>query len=482
MDWLVELSKHGFGRTREDLKDMVKKILDERGATTIFKNNRPGKDWVKAFFERTSQALGKERAVVSKDRLQTWFQEMKDYIDGEDASILTSPDCIFNADESGFSVCPKTKRVISQTGTKHVYSVTSGSRQQVTVLACISANGQYVRPLLIFPYKRDPQYNALEGFEESFNKSDNGWITESVFLSFLKDIFIPYLEKEGTRRRLIVLFVDGHSSHRSLEVSNICSQEGVILYCLKAHASHLIQPLDQALFGAIKPAWTEEVRKLLYANTEAVTLRTFASVFKKAWTTAARPETAMRGFTKSGLFPYNPDIVLNSDKLKPSATFKEPVAAFDTLDHSIMLRRLDVTFGIRGFDLTTGNEYKVWSSLMDDMLKPSSHPAESLGPTPVGETQPAARTIGDLLTLPSCPKKVGVKRSQPPLPASISGEEYREMLLEKKGKIEEEQQQKEERKRQREERKKERLAQAEEKKKRQEEKKRQREGKERERR
>ena len=29
--WMVELSKRGFGRTRNDLRDMVKRILDDRG-------------------------------------------------------------------------------------------------------------------------------------------------------------------------------------------------------------------------------------------------------------------------------------------------------------------------------------------------------------------------------------------------------------------------------------------------------------------
>ena len=52
VDWLLELSKRGFSRTREDLKDIVKKILHERKATTIFTNNRPGKDWVQGFFKR----------------------------------------------------------------------------------------------------------------------------------------------------------------------------------------------------------------------------------------------------------------------------------------------------------------------------------------------------------------------------------------------------------------------------------------------
>ena len=98
----------------------------------------------------------------------------------------------------------------------------------------------------------------------------------------------------------------------------------------------------------------------------------------------------------------------------------------------------------------------------------------SPGPCPES-TSSAFPSIDVLLTMPSCPKRTGVKRMQPPLPSSISSQEYRDMLLEQKRKQEEEQQQKEERKRQREEKKKERLTQAEEKKMRQQEKKKQRE-------
>ncbi|XP_063885424.1 uncharacterized protein LOC135113772 [Scylla paramamosain] len=150
-----------------------------------------------------------------------------------------------------------------------------------------------------------------------FKKTPNGWITEVVFLSFLRDIFIPKLGE----KRPVVLFVDGHSSHHSLAISTLCNENGVILYCLKAHASHLIQPLDQAFFGAIKLAWSEAVRKFQYQTGESVTMCTFARTLKKAWDTTARPELAYKGFVKSGIYPFNPEVVLNSDKLKPSCSF-----------------------------------------------------------------------------------------------------------------------------------------------------------------
>ena len=39
--WMVELSKRGFGRTRNDLRDMVKRILDDRGEKKFSKTINP---------------------------------------------------------------------------------------------------------------------------------------------------------------------------------------------------------------------------------------------------------------------------------------------------------------------------------------------------------------------------------------------------------------------------------------------------------
>ncbi|KAK8381999.1 hypothetical protein O3P69_015178 [Scylla paramamosain] len=54
------------------------------------------------------------------------------------------------------------RKIISMTGAKHLYSITSGTRQQVTMLTFSFAMGQYLPLLLIFPYTRDPRFNALE--------------------------------------------------------------------------------------------------------------------------------------------------------------------------------------------------------------------------------------------------------------------------------------------------------------------------------
>jgi hypothetical protein len=74
------MGRIGFGRTRNELLDMVKKIMDDDGLKNPFSDNRPGKDWWYAFVkghpeisERTPEQLGKERAVITPSKVQNWF-------------------------------------------------------------------------------------------------------------------------------------------------------------------------------------------------------------------------------------------------------------------------------------------------------------------------------------------------------------------------------------------------------------------------
>ncbi|KAK3703477.1 hypothetical protein RRG08_024781 [Elysia crispata] len=131
----------------------------------------------------------------------------------------------------------------------------------------------------------------------SFNITPNGWITAHVFHTWLRDCFVPAV---ASKTKLVVLFVDGHASHTSaLEIIDLCRENGIILYCLKSHALHLIQPLDQALFGAMKAPWSEQCKKVLHQTGESVTVRTFASALKPVWDATTRPELAFTALLRA---------------------------------------------------------------------------------------------------------------------------------------------------------------------------------------
>ena len=53
----------------------------------------------------------------------------------------------------------------------------------------------------------------------------NGWITEEIFLSFLRDVFIPHLGE----KQPVVLSVAGHSSHHSLAIIILFISNAVLI-------------------------------------------------------------------------------------------------------------------------------------------------------------------------------------------------------------------------------------------------------------
>ena len=60
----------------------------------------------------------------------------------------------------------------------------------------------------------------------------------------------------------VCLIVDGHSSHIDLDTSTFCEANGILLYCLPPHSSHVTQPLDVGLFSPLKKCWQHAVAEL----------------------------------------------------------------------------------------------------------------------------------------------------------------------------------------------------------------------------
>ncbi|KAH0819510.1 hypothetical protein GEV33_003282 [Tenebrio molitor] len=133
--WISEMGKRGFPRKVENLLSSVKNFLDHNPRPNPFKNNRPGKGWLKAFLKRNptvtqrqSEAVSSASACVTEQDIRKWFQEIDEYFTGKDLGhILNNGSRIFNADETGFNICPSTGKVLAQKGTKNVYSIEKGS-------------------------------------------------------------------------------------------------------------------------------------------------------------------------------------------------------------------------------------------------------------------------------------------------------------------------------------------------------------------
>lgn len=126
--WIIDCCSCGLPVTKQELTNKVAEIVTAEQRSTPFKENKPGKSWLKGFFKRNKnlsfrqpELLSKSRAIVTKEGIKKWFDELADYLTKNNSSdILNDPNRIFNGDESGFMMCPKTGKVLAPKGTMKI--------------------------------------------------------------------------------------------------------------------------------------------------------------------------------------------------------------------------------------------------------------------------------------------------------------------------------------------------------------------------
>lgn len=317
-EWIIKMSRKGFPRKRDDVLDTVQKFLSDNPRKTPFVNNRPGRGWLKAFLkrhpslsQRTSEGVTKASACVSESDIKKWFQEIRNYLTNENLlDAIQDPQRVFNADESGFQTCPSTGRVLGPKGDKNIYSVEQGNpKESVTVLFTFSADGKVCPPLIVFPYKRLPDRIASSVPPKwGIDRSDTGWMTAEVFNQFFAEIFAPYLSEHKIKRP-VILFIDGHKSHITLQLSFTCKELGIELIALYPNTTRITQPADVSVFGPLKKMYRKAVRRFQADNLgEVVTKMNIAGILNSV-IDHIKPDTIINGFRACGLYPFDENAI-----------------------------------------------------------------------------------------------------------------------------------------------------------------------------
>lgn len=328
VDWLLSMAKIGYGVTRQEIPNIVKDLLDkyeadgyEIPADRKFVDNKPSKNWVSRFIgrhpnisPRTPENLGFQRTHITEERIKDWFSSLEKFLNDEhniDAAEYFKPENgsrVFNLDESGFPLQGTNQRlkIIAEKGIKNVHRISSDTREQITVLACVAANGTFEKPLVVFPGQRMPKYNFgnIDAAKYSLGHSMNGWMTSDVFFTWLSSIFYPSVKDRVTFP--IIVFLDGHTSHINLAVAEFCRDHSIILFCFPPHASHVLQPLDVTIFGPLKKKWNASIENFRLLNKVSITRSHFFHVFDPAWESCvAMTQNVIAGFRCCGLVPFN---------------------------------------------------------------------------------------------------------------------------------------------------------------------------------
>lgn len=384
--WIIHSGKVGFPVDSLRLKTSVGHYLNNtRKSNNPFRDKAPGKKWLKHFLgrhpnisQRIPSALSKQRTCVTENKIREWFREIDNFINQEGLQdVWQNQQRIFNMDESSIRLVPTKEKVLAETGQKYVHTANANSEKECyTVLFSANAAGTLAPPLVLFPYKQrlpaDIINSAPNGW--AIGKNASGWMNQETFYYYLKNVFYPWIVKSNIPQP-ILLFVDGHKSHVSLQTTEFCQAKNIVLICLFPNSTHVLQPLDVAFFRGLKVQWNKHlIEWRIFHAGEPIKRHEFAPLLKQAVDDIPNmANTLVNGFRKCGLSPWNPDAVdyamlLNAENQTHSnTTNQETTETSPVPSATVILQGLESHLTLRQLKAFEQNQNKItWPGQVED--------------------------------------------------------------------------------------------------------------------
>ncbi|XP_072401586.1 uncharacterized protein [Diabrotica undecimpunctata] len=146
----------------------------------------------------------------------------------------------------------------------------------------VAPKGGTVPPVFVFTRIRNPvEYLGDENSASAIafgNKRER--ITSEVFPEVIKH-FVSHVK--CTQQNRVLLLVDNHESHISVEVIRLCRENGIVLLSFLPHTTHRLQPLDAGVYGPFKTYLAAAHHHWLLTNpAKVIAIRYLGALAKRA--------------------------------------------------------------------------------------------------------------------------------------------------------------------------------------------------------
>jgi hypothetical protein len=315
VQWVIDLETLGQAPTHASIREMAGLISKLNGGPTHI-----GKGWVIRFLQRNPDIKSKRgRAIdtkrlknITKEAIQQWFTNLLEVLEAKNVKTNN----IWNMDEVGIALgAVINQTVIGSQATDTTFVQRPNNREWCTAIECISTDGRSCKPLLIFRARHVQQqwFIPSDVPDWIFTSSSSAFTTNEIGLKWLQEIFIPEVRQNLPTEEWVLLLLDGHKSHVTEDLMRFAYTQRVWCYYLIAHASHILQPLDLAVFSSLK----RKFRLLVAADAEMdddspLKKQRFIEQWKIAREGAITPTNCASGFRAAGIEPWDPDKALNS--------------------------------------------------------------------------------------------------------------------------------------------------------------------------
>ncbi|KAL6160609.1 hypothetical protein ACJBU6_01140 [Exserohilum turcicum] len=321
----------GFPLRIKDIPSLAFSIARRRSATKAIKP--PNKNWPQAFAKRHPELARRNNRAMDwnrhdnniHDKVTHWFEVIGPELCRPD--ILSEK--VYNMDETGvmLSMLGSVKVLVGK-DCRRDYRGAGVKRTMVTAVECVSASGECLNPMIIWPastHRSNWTTYPTPGWVYAF--SESGYNDSYLSLEWMKRVFDPQTKARANQKPR-VLICDGFGTHETLEILEFCFENNITLCRLPSHTSHKLQPCDVAVFAPLKTAYRDQVERLYRGGMTTINKEHFTTLYYPAREQAMTKKNILAGWAKSGLFPFNPDRVLrNLAKPVPDALTLLPIHA-----------------------------------------------------------------------------------------------------------------------------------------------------------
>jgi hypothetical protein len=134
----------------------------------------------------------------------------------------------------------------------------SRTGKRISLIACISADGTYVRPSIIIQratFEDEAVTFGLTPDTVQIYTQRKSFIDRDISQDWLQDTFLPEIRRRRERWQYhgpVFLLLDNFTAHRGVDVDELYLVNDVVPIFLPLHSSNQLQPLGLCVFGLTK--------------------------------------------------------------------------------------------------------------------------------------------------------------------------------------------------------------------------------------
>ncbi|KND85843.1 hypothetical protein TOPH_09284, partial [Tolypocladium ophioglossoides CBS 100239] len=190
-------------------------------------------------------------------------------------------------DETGFRIGIGKDQLVVTKRKKSYYFATPGNRESATAIEYISAGGRVLPAFLVLSGVKHQSrwYNVMKDYPDTrIAMSPTRFSNDEICLEFGSHYTYPFIE--------------------------YCERRNIIPFSLPPHLIYLLQPLDVVVFQPLKHYHAKAVDLVVRDGYLDITKMEFLGFIQNIRKQAFRQSTILSAFRKTGIVPFNPEVVL----------------------------------------------------------------------------------------------------------------------------------------------------------------------------